>query len=765
MIAIKILVLRFRKAIGYIIITASLIITYGCTGEKHNGSYPYKDANRPIDERVADLVSRMTVDEKIRQLDMFWGKEVTRMTGHEALEYSETQITKMLDSTGAGSVHDLYPINADISNKIQRYAVEKTRLGIPILFIEEGLHGYSGKGSTSFPIPLQLSSAWDTTLVHDVGRAIATESRAHGIAMILGPVLCLPRDPRWGRVEETYGEDTYLCSRNGVAMVKGLQGNKLSDHDAVVAEPKHFAVHGIPEAGSNTSPVNIGEREARSAFLPVFEKAVREGGALGIMAAYSEIDGIPCVDNTRLLTDVLRKEWGFKGFVLSDLGAIRMSLENHTVANSISDALAQTLKAGLNMQFYDFGHDDFRNAIHEALKNNTLTTTDLDHAVSDILRVKFMLGLFENPYVDPALKNSVFGTDANKALALKAAQEGICLLKNENSILPIKKTGASVAVIGSLAASTYLGGYANAEDTGVSIYEGLKQRAGNTLRLSYAPGYNAADTVHPAVSYQKEAIALARRSDLIIAVVGEDPTVVGEGKDRADLSLDARQLDMLKALHATGKPVAAVLVNGRPLTIPWIAKNIPSLVESWFGGETGGLAVADVLLGNVNPSGKLPMTFPRSMGQVPLYYNQKPTSRHQYVDESSKPLFAFGHGLSYTQFTYNTMSITPAQISPTGTATVRVQITNTGTAEGTEVAQLYVRDVVSSVTTPVKALKGFARITLKPGENGTVEFKVGAEALALWNRQMEHVVEPGAFDIMVGSASDDIRQNGKLIVQ
>lgn len=764
MIAINTLIPKLRKTIGYLTIITSLAINYSCNNDKHNGNYPYRDVNRPVDERVADLVSRMTVDEKIRQLDMYWGKEVTHMTGHEALEYSETQIAKMLDSTGAGSVHDLYPISADISNKIQRYAVEKTRLGIPILFIEEGLHGYSGKGSTSFPIPLQLSSAWDTTLVHNVGRAIATESRAHGIGMILGPVLCLPRDPRWGRVEETYGEDTYLCSRNGVAMVKGLQGNKLSDHDAVIAEPKHFAVHGIPEAGSNTSPVNIGEREARTSFLPVFEKAVREGGAMGIMAAYSEIDGIPCVDNTWLLTDILRKQWGFKGFVLSDLGAIKMSLENHTVANSISDALAQTLKAGLNMQFYDFGHDDFRNALHEALKNNALNTDDLDRAVSDILRVKFMLGLFERPYIDPARRDSVFHTDANKALALKAAQEGICLLKNDNNILPIKKA-TSVAVIGSLAASTYLGGYSNAEDAGISIYEGLRQRAGNTLRLSYTAGYNATDTVRTAAAYQKEAIELARRSDLVIAVVGEDPTVVGEGKDRADLSLDTRQLEMLKALHATGKPVAVVLVNGRPLTIPWVAKTIPALVESWFGGETGGLAVADVLLGNINPSGKLPMTFPRSMGQVPLYYNQKPTSRHQYVDESSTPLFAFGHGLSYTQFTYDNMSITPAQISPTGTATVSIQIKNTGAVEGTEVAQLYIHDVISSVTTPVKALKGFARVTLKPGKSTTVEFRINSEALALWDRQMKHIVEPGAFDIMIGSASDDIRQNGKLIVQ
>src|SRR5882757_10372791 len=353
---------------------------------------PYQNASLPVDKRVADLVSRMTLEEKIMQMDMFWGKEVTDMKGrHEASEYSEELATKFIGKTGIGSVHDLYPVTADISNQLQKYAVEKTRLGIPILFIEEGLHGYEGFGSTSFPAPIMLSSMWDTSLVYKVGRTIGTESRLHGIGMILGPVLCLPRDPRWGRVEETYGEDPYLAASNGVAIIKGMQGDNLKNPNTVIAEPKHFAVHGIPEAGSNTAPVNIGEREARSTYLYVFEKAVKEGGALSMMAAYSEIDGIPCVDNKWLLTEVLRKEWGFKGFVLSDLGAIKMSLENHRVAADITDEMSQTLKAGLNMQFYDFPHPDFMQAMKKAVASGMLPQATLDRSVSDVLRVKFLL--------------------------------------------------------------------------------------------------------------------------------------------------------------------------------------------------------------------------------------------------------------------------------------------------------------------------------------------------------------------------------------
>ncbi|TWI94569.1 beta-glucosidase [Mucilaginibacter frigoritolerans] len=730
------------------------------TVERKPSIYPYKNPKLPVEQRLADLIGRMTLKEKILQLDMFSGKNEYGFKGHEATEYSEEITARIIGNTGIGSIHDLYPINVDIANKIQKYAMEKTRLGIPVLFIEEGLHGYSGKGSTSFPIPIELSSAWDTSLVRQVGHVIATETRAHGVEMILGPVLCLPNDPRWGRVEETYGEDPYLDALNGVAMIKGLQGKRLSNNDAVIAEPKHFAVHGIPEAGSNTAPVNIGEREARSRYLYVFEKAIKEGGAMGIMAAYSEIDGVPCVDNKWLLTDVLRKEWGFKGFVLSDLGAIKMSLQNHAVAVDASDALSQTFNAGLNMQFYDFGHDDFVKAVTTAVNNKTLSLTQLNKTVADILRVKFLLGMFDHPYTNPALISEVFHTEANQDLSLKAAREGICLLKNDESVLPITNA-KSIAVIGPLAESTYLGGYSNDEDKAISILDGLKQRAGNNIHVNYEPGYQLDGKQ---TDLQNKAVDLVKKSDVAVVVLGEETNIVGEGKDRAELDLSEQQMNLIKAIQATGKPVVAVLSNGRPITINWVAKNIPSVLETWFGGEKSGLAVADVLLGNVNPSGKLPITFPRSVGQIPFYYDHKPTSYHKYVDEQNTPLFAFGHGLSYTTFDYSNLHISPAVVPVNGTAEVSVKVKNSGKVEGTEVVQLYLRDEVASVTTPILALKGFQRINLKPGESGIVKFKIGPEHLSLWNRQMKRVVEPGMFKIMVGSASDDIRLTDSLKV-
>jgi beta-glucosidase len=746
-----------KKSITYFMILN--LFLYSCTGKINHSKYPYQDAGLSVEKRVTDLIGRMTVDEKIHQLDMYWGREVANMNGHEASSYSEEKVKQMIGNTGIGSIHDFYPLSAEITNEIQKYALEKTRLGIPVLFIEEGLHGYCGLGSTTFPIPLQLSAAWDTSLVHRIGRAIATETRAHGVDMILGPVLCLPRDPRWGRVEETYGEDPYLDALNGVAMVKGLQGSSLDRADAVIAEPKHFAIHGIPEAGSNTSPVSIGEREARTSFLYVFEKAVREGGAMGIMAAYHELDGIPCVDNKWLLTDVLRKEWGFKGFVLSDLGAIRMTLENHKVATDTSDALSQTFKAGMNMQFYDFDHPVFRRALLQALDKKMLSDEDLNKAVHDVLKVKFLLGLFDHPFTDTSLVLRVIHTKENQELSLKAAREGICLLKNEHGLLPINKNIRSVAVVGTLATSTYLGGYSNNDAKGISILDGLKERAGNSLQINYIK-----DSIKDSDIYQKKAVDLVKNSDMTIVVLGEDINVVGEGKDRANIDLDATQLDLVKALHQTGKPIVVVLFNGRPLTINWVAQNIPSILETWFSGEKGGLAIADVLLGNINPSGKLPITFPRSIGQVPFYYNHKPTSRHVYVDELNTPLFPFGLGLSYTSFEYTDLQIAPVKIPVSGTTTISVKVKNTGKVEGTEVVQLYLRDEISSVTTPSISLKGFNRITLKPDETGTVNFQLGPEQLSLWNREMKRVVEPGEFKIMVGSSSADIRQTGSLWV-
>ncbi len=722
---------------------------------------PYKDPLLSIDLRVRDLLSRMTIEEKIRQLDMYWGKEVAHMNGHESDAWDEQKTAAMLGNAGAGSVHDLYPLTAAVANDIQRYAMEKTRLGIPVLFIEEGLHGYSGLGSTSFPIPLQLSGAWDTALVYRVGRAIATETRAHGVDMLLAPVLCLPRDPRWGRTEETYGEDTYLDARNGVAMVKGLQGKGVEQPDAVISEPKHFAVHGIPEAGSNTAPVNMGEREARSAFLYVFEKAVREGGALGMMAAYSELDGIPCVDNRWLLTDVLRKEWGFKGFVLSDLGAIRMTLEDHHTAANIPDALAQTLKAGLDMQFYDWPHPVFLQSMKAALQQGLLTAAQLDRATGDVLRVKFLLGLFDHPYTDPGLVAKTFHTPEHQQLALRAATEGICLLRNEGHILPLTSNIHHLALIGPLATSTYLGGYSNTEGKAISVLDGLRQRAGSSLSIQYEPGYADSTAQDPLPA----ALDAVQHADVTIVVLGEEPAIVGEGKDRAHLGLSDRQMALIKAVVATGKPVVVLLNNGRPLCIDWVAGHVPAIVETWFSGEQAGLAIADILLGRVNPSGKLPMTFPRSEGQIPFYYDHKPTSLHRYVDEQDTPLYPFGHGLSYTQFSYSRLTVSPASIRPGASAGVSVTITNTGTVAGAEVAQLYVRDVTGSVTTPLLALKGFDRVDLKPGEARTIHFSIGPDALSLWNREMKRVVEPGEFKLMVGSSSTDIRLTDSLFVK
>ena len=725
--------------------------------------YPYQNASLPVEARVNDLLTRMNLDEKIMQLDMFWGKEITDMKGaHEATVYSEDSVAKYIGKTGIGSVHDFYPVTADLANKIQEYAMKNTRLGIPVLFIEEGLHGYEKLGSTSFPTPIAMSSAFDPALIHKIGHAIATESRAHGIDMILGPVLCLPRDARWGRVEETYGEDPYLDAANGVAIIKGMQGNDLSKPDAVIAEPKHFAVHGIPEAGSNTAPVNIGEREARSSFLYVFEKAIREGGAMGMMAAYSEIDGIPCVDNKWLLTDVLRNEWGFKGFVLSDLGAIRMSLENHTIAGSIPDALAQTFKAGMNMQFYDFGHDVFLNAMKQAVNNKSLPVEVLNRAVREVLRVKFLLGLFDKPYTNTSLADKVFHSQAHQDLALQAAQESICLLKNEKGLLPIQSSVHSVAVIGELATSTYLGGYSNRDGKAVSMLDGLKQRAGSRLQIQYEKGYEGNTLTDEA---KQKAVDLAKASDLAIVVMGENVKEVGEGKDRAHLDLSEAQVSLVKAIVETGKPVVAVLKNGRPLCINWVAEHVPAILETWFLGETAGTAIADVLLGTVNPSGKLPMTFPRSVGQIPIYYNHKPTSRYNYVDEKNSPLYAFGHGLSYTSFEYTDLQLSPAQIPVNGKTTVSVAIKNTGSVAGTEVVQLYLRDVVSSVTTPAMSLRGFQRVSLQPGEKKVVQLTLDADDLSLWNRQMKQVVEPGEFKIMLGSSSKDIRIEKILTVK
>lgn len=728
----------------------------------------YKDPSAPLDARVKDLVDRMTIDEKINQLFVFWGKEVASLIPEGAVEFDSLKTRQTLGDIGGGIIYDLYPINnVTMVNEIQKYAVEKTRLGIPLLFQEEALHGYQGEGGTVFPIPLGIASAWDTTLVSKMARVIGTECRAFGVHMALSPVLCLSNDPRWGRIGETYGEDPFLSSTIGSLMVKGMQTDDLARNDAVACELKHFAVHGIPEAGSNWSHVNIGEREARTTYLSVFEKVIKEADPQCVMAAYNEIDGIPCVVNKWLLSDLLRDEWGFDGYVMSDLTAIRIAMSDHRVAEDTVDVLSKTFLAGMNMPLREFELEPYRRAIKEALRQGRLSEKDLDNALDDFLRVKFRLGLFENPYVDTTLYAKVGNCKKHRDIALELARKSICLLKNSQDVLPLENiSGKRIAVIGELAKSTYLGGYSTSTPLngyrpgkGISVLDGILSRTDGRVDVDYAQGYKCNSTGQP--DLLKQAVKTAGESDIIILVLGEDGSRVGEGKDLADVSVEKCQIELLDALTKLDIPLVVVLLNGRPLILNDIDERASAIVEAWFPGEMTGYAVADILLGRVNPSGKTVMTFPRSMGQIPIYYNHMKTSWHNYVDENNTPLYAFGHGLSYTDFEYSDMEI----LQDGREVTVVLDIENVGNRYGEEVVQCYICDEVSSVVTPSMKLAGFLRVPLDPGETKRIKIPVSEDVMSLWNVNMERVVEPGLFKVMLGASSSDIRLTGTFDIR
>ena len=709
----------------------------------------YKDSSLSIEKRINDLLSRMTLEEKAAQLDMLSATDIL----DEAENIREDSVAYFIDSMSIGAIHDFYPKTAALSNEIQRHAIENSRLGIPILFIEEGLHGYCGVGSTNFPVPIGSASSWDTTLMYNIGRVIATEARAHGIHFLLCPNLDLAREPRWGRTEETYGEDVYLNSRMAVNMVKGMQGADLKDNNAVVAEPKHFGAHGIPESGSNTGPVYIGKREALSTHLYIFEKAVIEGKAQGIMAAYHDIDGIPCISDSWLLTDLLRKEWGFEGMVVTDLGAVRRLVEPHYTAIDPKDAISQAINAGLDMQFYDFPHDVFQKSVVEAVKEGVISKDKLDKAVSMVLRLKFKLGLFENPYIDESLIAKVFHNDQHQKLALEAGRKSIILLKNDGNILPLNKNIKKLTLIGDLANISSIGGYAPREAKGITVYEALKKKYGETIQIDLI----RTDSSNQRGYYDRITRAVAA-SDAAIVVLGETDREVGEGKDRQDLNLKPMDVEMLQAAAKSGKPFVSVLLNGRPLVFTPVAENSAAVIEAWFPGESGGEAIADVLFGDYNPSGKLTISIPKYQGQLPIYYSKKPSSFRNYTDGNGEPLYAFGHGLSYSTFEYSNLRITPVEAAIKDSITVTVDVKNTSATDGTETVQLYVRDKIATVTTPIKALKGFSQVFLKAGETQTVTMLIRPEEhLWLINQNMKRVVEPGEFEFMIGASSSDIK--------
>jgi beta-glucosidase len=706
----------------------------------------YKEPNLPIERRVGDLLDRMTLQEKVRQLDLYSGAKALvdkrcdpTHAAPDAVFLPEKALS-LWGNLGVGGIHDLYP-TAEQSNAIQKWVMEHNRLGIPALFIEEALHGFDT--GTVFPAPINLSATWNPEIARSTGASIAAEARATGVGMILAPVLDLARDPRWGRIEEDFGEDPYLTGQLGLAYARGAQGDSLNSDHTLVSEPKHFAGHGSPEAGTNTSPVHIGERELRSVMLKSFEPAFREGRAMGAMAAYHEIDGIPVTADPLLLKKILRQEWRFQGFVLSDLGAIRRLYNVHHVAATPKDATCMAIRSGVDMQFYDFDHEVFQKALMDCVHDGLLPVADLNRAVTSVLRVKFALGLFDHPVVNPALNAQVHRSQAHLALALESARQSMTLLKNEGHLLPLPKSLHNVAVIGPNADVARYGDYER-ESNGVhiSLLQGIRE----TLP--------EAKVVFDAGKDISTAVAATTDADVIILGLGEWQGISGESFDRSNLDLPGNQEQLLEAMVATSKPVVLVLENGRPLTIAWAKEHVPAILEAWYPGEYGGRAIAETLFGDNNPAGRLTITFPRSLGQLPVFYNSDPSRGHKYVDSDGKPLFPFGFGLSYTTFGYDRLTAqTPAHGSRTDIQ-VSVDVTNTGDVEGDEVAQLYVRQDVSSVETPNRSLKGFSRIHLKPHETRTVNFRIPQAQLAVWNTSGRWAVESGNYTLWAGGSSE-----------
>jgi beta-glucosidase len=737
------------------------------------GTPRYKDASLPIEDRVADLLPRMTLDEKVEQLAGGWENrlEVIDPTG----TYTSESARKVIQSTWGAEMKFTPRQAAILRNGVQRYLREKTHLGIPAMFLGEGLHGFMEYGSTSFPQALGLASTWDPALVKRVFSAVGDEAGSRGAGQVFSPVLDIARDPRWGRTEETYGEDPYLASRMGVAAVEGLQGDGfLIGRHHVLATAKHFAVHGQPEGGTNTAPGNYSERIIRENFLVPFQAAVEEAGVGSVMASYNEIDGVPSHINHWLLDRVLRQEWGFKGYITSDGEGLQMLVNTHHVAYDKADAARQGIAAGVD---YDLSDGSVYRTLLTQVRQGIVPESEVDRAVARVLATKFRLELFDNPYVDPDYAERVVNGKEHRELALEAARKVIVLLKNEKNLLPLDLAKLkTIAVIGPNAADVHLGGYSRDPAYGVSVLDGIRARVGNKANVLYAKGCtittapegfrgwwaNGVELVDPKTQTAaiQEAVTMAKKADVAILVVGENESTNREAwaeehrGDRDSLDLLGAQNDLVKAVVETGTPTVVLLINGRPLSINYIAEKVPAILEGWYLGEEGGAGAAEVIFGDVNPGGKLPITFPHSVGDLPDFYNHKPSDNRSYEFSTRQPLFAFGYGLSYTTFRFDNLRVEPARILSGGTAKVSVEVTNTGSREGDEVPQLYVHQKIASVTQPVMQLKGFERITLKPGEKKTVEFTLTPEMLSILNIDMHREVEPGIFELMVGPSSD-----------
>ncbi|MEX2125871.1 MAG: glycoside hydrolase family 3 N-terminal domain-containing protein [Woeseia sp.] len=752
----------------------------------------YRDADAAVERRVDDLLARMTLAEKIVQITTVWDSKTNLLDDDLQFDLEKIrqnypdgigQLARPSDASGPASPR-VVPrrdprATVELVNSIQKYATAETRLGIPVLFHEEGLHGYAALGATSFPQAIGLASSWDRDLVREVNSVIAREIRARGAHLVLSPVVDVARDARWGRFEETFGEDPFLVAEMGVAAVEGLQGNTGNSGlglDRVFATLKHMTGHGQPESGTNIGPAPLSERELRENFFPPFEAVVRRTDIRSVMPSYNEIDGVPSHANGWLLTDVLRDEWGFDGVVVSDYYAIEQLADLHHIASNHKEAAVLALAAGVDVDLPDgrsYSHLD------AALDEGLVSSAAIDAAVRRFLDLKFRSGLFEQPFADADHAEANTNSDEARELARKAAQRSIILLENRG-VLPLSLSAtdgskSTIAVIGPSAAVARLGGYYGEPPLTVSILDGIRAKAGKRAGITFAEGVRItenddwwADDVTLADPEENrrliaEAVDVAEDADVLVLAIGDTEQTSREAwadahlGDRSSLDLVGEQQELFDALKATGKPIVVILINGRPASTVAISEQADALIEGWYLGEQGGHAMADVLFGDVNPGGKLPVTIPRNVGQLPAFYNHKPSARRGYLFDTVEPLYPFGWGLSYTTFEIGEPELSADTIAAGGTVDVRVSIRNTGESSGDETLQLYVRDKVSSVTRPVKELRAFERVTLSPGERRTVTFRLDPGSFHFWNERMERVVEPGEFEIMVGPNSVELK--------
>jgi beta-glucosidase len=762
----------------------------------------YRNAKLPAARRAKDLLRRMTLEEKAAQMVCVWQKKAETLVDERGsfdpakaqAAFGEGhglgQVGRPSDAGGARDSAECREARtmAELTNAIQKFFVENSRLGIPVIFHEECLHGHAAIGGTSFPQPIGLGATFDPQLVEKLFAMTAAEARARGAHQALTPVVDVARDPRWGRVEETYGEDPYLVGKMGIAAVRGFQGDAtFVDKRHVIATLKHFAAHGQPESGTNCAPVNVSERVLRETFLRTFRQAIQEGNALSVMASYNEIDGIPSHANRWLLRTVLRKEWGFRGFVVSDYYAItelnyRADVRGHAVAPDKKEACRLAVEAGVNIELPE--PDCYLHLI-ELVREGVLKERQLDELVLPMLECKFQLGLFDDPYVDPEEADRLVGCDAHRELALQAARETITLLKNENGAVPLNLDAIkTIAVIGPNASRSLLGGYSGIPKHNITVLEGIRARVGDRAEVLYSEGCKITiggswvqDEVVPSDPEEDrrqiaEAMKVAEKADVIVLAIGGNEQTSREAwafwhlGDRARLELVGRQNGLVNAMVMTGKPVIVFLFNGRPLSIGNVSQKAAAIFECWYLGQETGRAVAEVLFGDYNPGGKLPITVPRSAGHVPAFYNYKPTARRGYLFDDITPLYPFGFGLSYTTFSIANVRLEHDTIAPNGSTRVTAELANTGPRAGSETVQMYIRDRFSSVTRPVKELKGFERVWLAAGESRTVSFDITPDLLAFYDVEMNFTVEPGEFDIMVGTSSrDEDLQTVVLVVQ